>query len=72
MDNRLNIMLLNDIEDQIKDMFSGNELITLTNEFAKSVGENVTIQVVGFNSKKDILSKNISDMFCDHCSINFK
>lgn len=70
MDNRLNIMLLNDIEDQIKDMFSGNELITLTNEFAKSVGENVTIQVVGFNSKKDILSKNISDM-SDNAKIKF-
>lgn len=55
-------MLLNDIEDQIKDLFTGNEIIALTNDFANSIGEHVTFQSVDFNSKKDILSRNISDL----------
>lgn len=58
----MNVMLLNDVEDQLKEIFTGNELITLTNDFANSVGEKVTFQAVGYNSKKDILSKNISDL----------
>lgn len=63
-------MLLNDIEDQIKDLFTGNELISLTNNFANSVGEQVTFQGVGFNSKKDIISRNVSDL-SDEAKINF-
>ena len=62
MSNNLPPMLLNDVEDQLKEIFTGNELITLTNDFANSVGEKVTFQAVGYNSKKDILSKNISDL----------
>lgn len=58
-------MLLDDIEDQLKDLFTGNEIITITNEFADSVGEKVTFQTVSFNSKKDILSTNINDLSID-------
>lgn len=62
MSSNLPPMLLNDVEDQLKELFTGNELITLTNDFANSVGEKVTFQAVGYNSKKDILAKNISDL----------
>lgn len=70
MSNVLPAMLLNDIEDQIKELFTGNEIISLTNLFASSVGEKVTFQSVNFNSKKDILSRNISDL-SDDAKIQF-
>lgn len=64
------MMLLNDIEDQLKDLFTGNEIITLTTEFAANVGEKVTYHAVGYNSKKDILARNISDL-SNQSRINF-
>lgn len=63
-------MLLSDVEDQIKELFTGNEIIALTNDFANSIGEHVTFQSVNFNSKKDILSRNISD-FSEDAKIQF-
>ena len=67
---KLSVMLLNDIEDQLKELFTGNEIISLTNEFADSVGEKVTFHSVGFNSKKDILTRNINDL-SDDAKIKF-
>ncbi|GHN17324.1 hypothetical protein [Lactobacillus delbrueckii] len=63
MDNKhLSTMLLNEIEDKLVDLFTGKELIRLTTDYAEEIGKEVTYRVVGYNSKKDILSRNIADL----------
>lgn len=48
-------MLLNEIEDKLKDLYTGSEIIRLTNNYAEEIGKEVTYHVVGYNSKKEIL-----------------
>lgn len=67
---KISVILLNDIEDQLVKLFTGNDIISLTCDFADSVGEQVTFHAVDFNSKKEILSRNISDL-SDGAKIKF-
>lgn len=63
MNNKhLSTMLLNEIEDKLKDLYTGSEIIRLTNNYAEEIGKEVTFHVVGYNSKKDILAQNIADL----------
>ena len=58
----LSTMLLNDIEGKLVNLYTGNELIRLTTDYAEEIGKEVTYHVVGYNSKKTILSQNIADL----------
>lgn len=62
MSNQLPVILQDNIIEQIANIFTGSELVNLTNDFAMSVGEKVTYQTVGYNSKKKLLTQNIHDL----------
>lgn len=57
--NSFSFIVFDDIEDQLKEIFTGNEIINLTRTYAESVGKEVPIKVVNFNSKKDIITANL-------------
>lgn len=57
MSNQLPVIVLDNVIEQIADIFTGLELVNLTNDFAMSVGEKVTYSAVGYNSKKSCLLK---------------
>lgn len=52
-------VLLVGIENQIQDFMSKSEIIDLTKAFAKGVNKKVPITEVGYETKKEILAKNI-------------
>lgn len=62
MKNRIPLVLLNDVEDQISQHFSTDELIDLTYEFAKGYNKEIPVVDSNFNflSQKEILSKNLN------------
>lgn len=60
MTNSISIVLLDDIEEQLTDIFTGNEIINLTKTYAESIGKKVPIEVVKFNSKKSIIIANLN------------
>lgn len=62
MKNRIPLVLLNDVEDQISQHFSANELIDLTYEFAKSYNKSIPIDEPNYGSfnKKELLSTNLN------------
>lgn len=62
LSNQLPVIILDNVIEQIADIFTGSELVNLTNDFAMSVGEKVTYQSVGYNSKKKLLTQNIHDL----------
>ena len=72
MKNRIPLVLLNDVEDQISQHFSANELIDLTYEFAKSYNKSITIDDPNYGSfnKKEILSTNLN-LLSDNEKIEF-
>lgn len=63
--NNGSFILLDDIENQLKEIFTGNEIISLTQSYANSVGKKVPYTSVGYNSKKDILSANLNILSYD-------
>ena len=72
MKNRIPLVLLNDVEDQISQHFSANELIDLTYEFAKSYNKSIHIDEPNYGSfnKKEILSTNLN-VLSDNEKIEF-
>lgn len=70
MQNNIPFVLLDDIEDQLIDIFTGNEIINLTKMYAKGFGKEVPIKNVHFNSKKDIISANLG-ILSNEEKINF-
>lgn len=72
MKNRIPLVLLNDVEDQISQHFSANELIDLTYEFAKSYNKSIPIDEPNYGSfnKKELLSKNLN-VLSDNEKIEF-
>ncbi|EFO66412.1 MAG: hypothetical protein N4R23_01420 [Lactobacillus iners] len=73
MKNRIPLVLLNDVEDQISQHFSANELIDLTYQFAPSFNKHIPIEVPDyalFNNKKELLSKNL-DALSDEQKVDF-
>jgi hypothetical protein len=73
MKNRIPLVLLNDVEDQISQHFSANELIDLTYQFAQSFNKYIPIEVPDyalFNNKKELLSKNL-DALSDEQKVDF-
>lgn len=73
MKNRIPLVLLNDVEDQISQHFSANELIDLTYQFAQSFNKHIPIEVPDyalFNNKKELLSKNL-DALSDEQKVDF-
>lgn len=72
MKNRIPLVLLNDVEDQISQHFSANELIDLTYEFAKSYNKSIPIDEPNYGSfnKKELLSTNLN-VLSDNEKIEF-
>ena len=72
MKNRIPFVLLNDVEDQISQHFSANELIDLTYEFAKSYNKSIPIDEPNYGSfnKKELLSTNLN-VLSDNEKIEF-
>lgn len=72
MKNRIPLVLLNDVEDQISQHFSANELIDLTYEFAKSYNKSIPIDESNYGSfnKKELLSTNLN-VLSDNEKIEF-
>ena len=72
MKNRIPLVLLNDIEDQISQHFSANELIELTYEFAQGYNKNIPIENPNFDffNKKNLLSENLN-VLSDNEKIEF-
>lgn len=72
MKNRIPLVLLNDVEDQISQHFSANELIDLTYEFAKSYNKSIPIDEPNHGSfnKKELLSTNLN-VLSDNEKIEF-
>ena len=72
MKNRIPLVLLNDVEDQISQHFSANELIDLTYEFAKSYNKSIPIDEPNYGSfnKKELLSTNLN-ILSDNEKIEF-
>lgn len=72
MKNRIPLVLLNDVEDQISQHFSANELIDLTYEFAKSYNKSISIDEPNYGSfnKKELLSTNLN-VLSDNEKIEF-
>ena len=72
MKNRIPLVLLNDVEDQISQHFSANELIDLTYEFAKSYNKSIPIDDPNYGSfnKKELLSTNLN-VLSDNEKIEF-
>ena len=72
MKNRIPFVLLNDVEDQISQHFSANELIDLTYEFAKSYNKSIPIDEPNSGSfnKKELLSTNLN-VLSDNEKIEF-
>lgn len=72
MKNRIPFVLLNDVEDQISQYFSANELIDLTYEFAKSYNKSIPIDEPNYGSfnKKELLSTNLN-VLSDNEKIEF-
>ena len=62
MKNRIPLVLLNDVEEQISQHFSANELIDLTYEFAKGYNKNIPIDDPNYElfNKKELLSENLN------------
>ena len=62
MKNRIPLVLLNDVEEQISQHFSANELIDLTYEFAKGYNKNIPIDNPNYElfNKKELLSENLN------------
>ncbi|MCT6890786.1 hypothetical protein [uncultured Lactobacillus sp.] len=67
MKNKIPLVLLNDIEDQISQHFSANELIDLTYEFAKGYNKNIPVDNPNFDffNKKTLLSENLNALSDD-------
>ena len=72
MKNRIPLVLLNDVEDQISQHFSANELIDLTDEFAKCYNKSIPIDEHNYGSfnKKELLSTNLN-VLSDNEKIEF-
>lgn len=72
MKNRIPLVLLNDVEDQISQHFSANKLIDLTYEFAKSYNKSIPIDEPNYGSfnKKELLSTNLN-VLSDNEKIEF-
>lgn len=72
MKNRIPLVLLNDVEDQISQHFSANELIDLTYEFAKSYNKSIPTDDPNYGSfnKKELLSTNLN-VLSDNEKIEF-
>lgn len=72
MKNRIPLVLLNDVEDQISQHFSANELIDLTYEFAKSYNKSIPVDEPNYGSfnKKELLSTNLN-VLSDNEKIEF-
>lgn len=72
MKNRIPLVLLNDVEDQISQHFSENELIDLTYEFAKSYNKSIPIDEPNYGSfnKKELLLTNLN-VLSDNEKIEF-
>ena len=72
MENRIPIVLLNDIENQISKHFSANELIDLTYEFAKGYKKDIPIDDTNYEflNKKELLSENLN-VLSDNEKIEF-
>ena len=73
MKNRIPLVLLSDVEEQLAQYFTANELIDLTYEFAQSVNKNIPIDApdyVLFNNKKELLAQNLN-VLSDEQKIDF-
>lgn len=72
MKNRIPLVLLNDVEEQISQHFSANELIDLTYEFAKGYNKNIPIDNPNYElfNKKELLSTNLN-VLSDNEKIEF-
>lgn len=70
MHSNIPFVLLDDIEDQLTNIFTANEIINLTKTYAEGIGKEVPIKIVHFNSKKDIISANLG-IFSNEEKINF-
>lgn len=57
--DKLSFIEFDDIEDQLKDIFTGSEIISLTSMYAGELGKKVPINEVKFNSKKKIITANL-------------
>ena len=58
--NKVPYVLLVGIEDQLADVFdTKQEIIDITRSFAKNVDKEVPVTHVGYETKKEILRKNI-------------
>ena len=68
--NSINFVLLDDIEEQLTDIFTATEIINLTKTYGESLGKEVPITIVHFNSKKSIINSNL-DVFSVEEKKNF-